>query len=72
MSDKRKTVLLRAARTAGASALAWLTAWIAGPDVSEIIGNGEYAVLLAAVLTPIFAALEKAIRYGNDPGEDLG
>jgi hypothetical protein len=40
--------------------------------VSEIIGNGEYAVLLAAVLTPIFAALEKAIRYGNDPGEDLG
>lgn len=67
--SKRKTVLLRALRVAGAGAVAWLIAWLAGPDVADVVGSSQNAVLLAAVLTPILAAVEKWIRFGGDPGE---
>lgn len=68
MSDKTKTILLRFLRVGAAGVVAYVIAWLAGPDVTELLG-AERAVLLAAVLTPLLAALEKALRYGADPGE---
>lgn len=69
MTSKRKTVLLRAVRSAAAVSISGFIAWLAGPDVADLIGSTSNAVLLAAVLTPILTAAEKALRYGNDPGE---
>lgn len=68
-TSKRKTVLLRLVRTAGATLVAFVIAWLAGPDVADVVGSTQNAVLLAAVLTPLLAAAEKALRYGGDPGE---
>lgn len=68
MNPKKRTIILRALRTAGATAIAGLIGWLAGPDVAELVGT-EQAVLLAAVLTPLLAAAEKYLRYGSDPGE---
>jgi len=68
LSDKVKTILFRAVRSAAAVAVAGIIGWLAGPDFAELVGT-EYAVLVAAVLTPLLLALDKWIRYGSDPGE---
>lgn len=67
-TTKKKTVILRALRTASAVAVAGFVGWLSGPDVTELLG-AQNAVLLAAVATPLLVALEKALRYGKDPGE---
>ena len=66
--SKMKVILMRALRTGIAIAISGVIAWLAGPEVADLVGT-ERAVLLAAVLTPMLVATEKWLRYGSDPGE---
>ena len=65
---KRKTILLRLLRTAGAAVVAWALNWLASGGLVDFIPAGN-AALVVVVLTPILTALEKYLRYGSDPGE---
>jgi hypothetical protein len=69
MNDKQKKVLLNFARTLAATVVAALIAWVAGPDAAELIG-AQTAVIAVPVLTALLTAAERALRYGNEEGED--
>lgn len=60
MKVKAKAALIRFAKVLAAGAVASTLAFIAGPDLVNVVGTTN-AVLLAAVLTPILSALEKAL-----------
>lgn len=68
LSPKVVTVLKRSARALGAVLVGFLVAWLAGPDVTELVGSDTQA-LVVAVVTPLLLAADKWLRYGSDPGE---
>ncbi len=68
MSKKTKTVLLRVLRALGATVIASVAAFLAGPDVAEIVPGG-YQFLVTGITVPLLLGLEKYLRYGGDPGE---
>lgn len=69
MNDKQKTVVLRFLRTLGATVVAALLAWVAGPDAVELVGE-QTALYLVPVLTALLTAADKALRYGSEEGEN--
>lgn len=56
--SKREQAILRLLKVAAAGAVAVVVGWLAGPNVADVVGT-QNAVLVAAVLTPLFSALEK-------------
>lgn len=71
MSSKTQTVILRLVRTATAAALGACAGFVVGPDFSGLVGT-KWAVLIGGFLTPLIAAAEKWLRYGQDSGEGTG
>lgn len=69
MSHKKKTVLLRFARTMGATMLGLLAAWLSGPDGLSLVKDPVAQSFIVAVIVPTLVAANKAIRYGSEPGE---
>ena len=70
MNKKQKTVLLRWARTLGATVLGLAGAWLAGPQALDLIKDPTQQILVASFLIPTLTALEKTLRYGSGEGED--
>ncbi len=70
VESKRKTVLLRFARTLGASVLGVLAVWAAGPDALELVKDPTQQVILLSIVVPFLTAAEKSLRYGDEKGED--
>lgn len=68
MTAKTKVVLLRLARSAAAAGVGVLAGFVAGPDIAGIVGEGNMWIV-TGVVTPALIALDKFVRYGNDPGE---
>lgn len=58
MPSKTQQALVRFGKVVAAGAVASALGWLAGPNVADIVGT-QYAVLTAAVLTPVLSALEK-------------
>jgi hypothetical protein len=71
MSDRRKTVLMRALRTAGATFIGFLAAWLAGPEAADLVESEQAQTLIAMVVVPTLVALDKMLRYGSDAGESV-
>lgn len=68
--SKRMTVLLRFMRTLGASILGFIAVWAAGPDALSLVTDPLHQTILLSVVVPMLVAAEKALRYGDDQGED--
>lgn len=66
LSLKLKRVLVRAAKGLGAVVVGFLVAWLAGPDVTELIGSDNQA-LVVAVVTPLLLAAEKWLKWEDAP-----
>lgn len=64
-STLNKVIALRFLRGLGAVLVAFVVAWLAGPDAIALIPSAYYAVVVAAV-TPVLLALEKYLRDGGD------
>lgn len=71
MTHRQKTVLLRFGRTLAAAVVAAVVAWLASPEVADVIPKA-YIPLVTVALTPMLTALEKSLRYGKEPGEGEG
>ena len=69
MTHKNRTVLLRFARTMGATVLGLLAAWISGPNGLSLVKDPVMQSFIVAVVAPTLVAANKALRYGSDPGE---
>ena len=67
MTKHTKAVLLRAARSAAAVAVAALAGWLAGPDVTSIVGSTG-ALVISGVAIPALLTLDKWLR-GPDGAE---
>lgn len=68
MSHKRKTVLLRFARTLTATAFAGVISLLASPEALDWVTRDQ-ALVINFVLIPVLTSMEKAFRYGTEPGE---
>lgn len=68
--DKRSVVLKRFARTLGATLLGFAAVWATGPDALDLITDPTHRVILLSVVVPFLTAGEKALRYGDEKGED--
>lgn len=66
MSARAQAALLRLAKTVVAGALAAVVAFVASPQLADVVGT-QYAVLVAAVLTPILMAAEKYFNWTDAP-----
>ena len=65
MSSKNKTILMRFARSLGAIVIAATTAFIAGPEGADLVGD-QAQTIIVAVGTPLLVAADKWLRYGGD------
>ena len=70
ISTKRATVLKRFARTLGATILSVIAAWAVGPEALDMVDNAAAQALIVGVLAPMIVAVEKSLRFGEEPGED--
>ena len=70
ISSKRATVLKRFARTLGATVLSVVAAWMVGPEALDLVDNPAMQAVIVGVLAPMIVAAEKALRFGEAPGED--
>lgn len=61
MTESRKRILRRLARTAAATAVAAAIGFVSGPDMVELV-PAPYNALVSAVLIPLFMAADKALR----------
>lgn len=68
MTEKTKTVVLRFVRGTAALVVAALAAWVVSPDVLDIVPDA-YDWIVVGVVAPGLLAIDKALRYGSDPGE---
>lgn len=71
MTPKRKTILIRFLRAAGAVLIAAIVGFVTGPDFVELL-PAPWNGIAASVLVPALLAADKFRRYGNDPGENAG
>lgn len=69
LNDKQKTVLLRLLKTVVAGAIAAVIAWLASPDVANVIPT-DAALYVIPIITSLLTAAEKSLRYGQDAGEN--
>ncbi len=60
-----KVIVMRFLRGLGAVLLAFLAAWLVGPDAADLIPE-DLQVLLVTVVAPALLALEKLLRDGGD------
>lgn len=68
MTLKQKTLLLRFARTLGATVIASVVGFLGGHDLLGSLTPTE-GVVVSGVLIPFLATAEKSLRFGSDPGE---
>lgn len=68
MSTKAKTVLIRGLRIVAFTVVGAVIGYLSGPEVSDLVPAG-YQFLITGAVIPALAALDKYLRYGNDPGE---
>ncbi len=60
-----KVIVMRFLRGLGAVLLAFLAAWLVGPDAADLIPE-NMQILLVTVVAPALLALEKLLRDGGD------
>lgn len=58
MQSKLDLALRRFAKVVGAAVIAAVIAWLASPDVADLVGD-DRAKLLALVLIPVLSGIEK-------------
>lgn len=61
MTESRKRILRRLARTTAATAVAAAIGFVSGPDMAALI-PAPYNTLASAILIPLFMAADKALR----------
>lgn len=66
LSLKVQRILVRALKGLGAVVVGFAVAWIAGPDVAELVGT-ETQALIVAVVTPLLLAAEKWLKWEDAP-----
>lgn len=69
MTSKQKTLTLRMARTLAATLMGLLAAWVSGPEVLNLVDGAAAQSFVLMVVVPMLTSLDKALRWGNDPGE---
>src|SRR5688572_7412653 len=70
LNKKQMVVIKRGLRALGAVVISAVLTWLAGPEAADLVSGFEQQALVLAVLTSLLQMVDKALRYGSEPGEN--